>query len=170
MTAGACLVLSLTACAGQAGNARLAQAEASGDGTLRIGLILDNVGDRSFLNDSQRTAARLAVQEINAAGGHKGKPVELLPEKVNEDASGQARELVAAKADVVIGPTDSSHAGEAIDVLARAKVTLISPANTAMAPHVDRERRLTTSHGSSSPISNRAVVAWWRQWFEQPRG
>ncbi|WP_309106592.1 ABC transporter substrate-binding protein [Arthrobacter sp.] len=133
MTAGACLVLALTACAGQAGNARLSEAEASGDGTLRIGLILDNVGDRSFLNDSQRTAARLAVQEINAAGGHKGKPVELLPEKVNEDASGQARELVAAKADVVIGPTDSSNAGEAIDVLARAKVTLISPANTAMA-------------------------------------
>lgn len=133
LTAGGCLVLALTACAGQAGNARLAQAEASGDGTLRIGLILDNVGERSFLNDSQRTAARLAVQEINAAGGHKGKPVELLPEKVNEDASGQARELVAAKADVVIGPTDSSHAGGAIDVLARAKVTLISPANTAMA-------------------------------------
>lgn len=133
MTAGACLVLVLTACAGQAGNARLTQSEASGDGTLRIGLILDNVGDRSFLNDSQRAAARLAVQEINAAGGHKGKPVELLPEKVNEDASGQARELVAAKADVVIGPTDSSHAGGAIDVLARAKVTLISPANTAMA-------------------------------------
>ena len=133
MTAGACLVLALTACAGQAGNARLAQAEASGDGTLRIGLILDNEGQRSFLNDSQRTAARLAVQEINAAGGHKGKPVELLPDKVNEDASGQARELVAAKADVVIGPTDSSHAGGAIDVLARAKVTLISPGNTAMA-------------------------------------
>ena len=133
MTAGACLVLVLTACAGQAGNARLTQAEASGDGTLRIGLILDNVGDRTFLNDSQRAAARLAVQEINAAGGHKGKPVELLPEKVNEDASGQARELVAAKADAVIGPTDSSHAGGAIDVLARAKVTLISPANTAMA-------------------------------------
>lgn len=133
MTAGACLVLVLTACAGQAGNARLTQSEASGDGTLRIGLILDNVGDRSFLNDSQRAAARLAVQEINAAGGHKGKPVELLPEQVNEDASGQARELVAAKADVVIGPTDSSRAGGAIDVLARAKVTLISPANTATA-------------------------------------
>jgi branched-chain amino acid transport system substrate-binding protein len=133
MTIGACLLLALSACAGQAGNVRLAQPEASGDGTLRIGLLLDNVGDRSFLNDSQRAAAQLAVQEINAAGGHKGKPVELLPEKVNEDASGQARELVAAKADVVIGPTDSSHAGGAIDVLSAAKVTLISPANTAMA-------------------------------------
>jgi branched-chain amino acid transport system substrate-binding protein len=76
-------------------------------------------------------AAKLAVQEINAAGGHKGRPVELLPEKIGGDTAAQARELVDAKADVVIGPTDSSRAPAAIDVLSKAKVALISPANTA---------------------------------------
>jgi branched-chain amino acid transport system substrate-binding protein len=106
-------------------------AEASGDGTLRIGLILDSTGENSFLNAPQLAAARLAVQEINAAGGHKGKPVELLPTETGQDAAGQAQALVSAKADVVIGPTDSSHAAAAIDILSRARTPLISPANTA---------------------------------------
>lgn len=124
-------MLVLAGCSGVAGNARLDSVEASGDGTLRIGLILDNTGDQRFLNDSQRAAAKLAVQEINAAGGHKGKPVQLLPEPSGDGSQAQASELVAAKADVVIGPTDSSHAAGAIDVLSRAKVPLISPANSA---------------------------------------
>ncbi len=128
---GAVVVLALAACAGPGGNARLDPSEASGDGTLRIGLILDNTGGQEFLNAPQLAAAKLAVKEINAAGGHKGKPVELLPERVGTDTAAQAKDLVAAKADVVIGPTDSSHAADAIDVLARAKVAIISPANTA---------------------------------------
>ncbi|XAS69632.1 ABC transporter substrate-binding protein [Micrococcaceae bacterium Sec5.7] len=128
---GALAVLAVSACAGPAGNARLESVDASGDGTLRIGLILDNTGKQGFLNASQLAAAKLAVQEINAAGGHKGKPVELLPETVGEDTAAQAKALVGAKADVVIGPTDSSRAPAAIDVLSKAKITLISPANTA---------------------------------------
>jgi neutral amino acid transport system substrate-binding protein len=127
----ACAVLALAACSGQTGNARVNKVDASGDGTLRIGLILDNSGKQGFLNASQLAAAKLAVQEINAAGGHKGKPVELLPEKTGEDAAAQAKALVAGQADVVIGPTDSSRAPDAIDVLSRAKVAIISPANTA---------------------------------------
>jgi branched-chain amino acid transport system substrate-binding protein len=109
----------------------VASADASGDGTLRIGLILDNTGRQNFLNAPQLAAARLAVKDINAAGGHKGKPVELLPETISTDTAAQAKALVAAKADVVIGPTDSSRAPAAIDVLSNAKVALISPANSA---------------------------------------
>ncbi|MBT2596020.1 ABC transporter substrate-binding protein [Arthrobacter sp. ISL-72] len=129
LAAGTALVLA--GCSGQTGNARVDAADAAGDGTLRVGLILDNTGKQSFLNASQLAAAKLAVQEINAAGGHKGRPVELLPEEIGEDTAAQAKALVAAKADVVIGPTDSSRAPGAIDVLANAKVAIISPANTA---------------------------------------
>ena len=127
----AATALALAGCSGQSGNVRVDTVDANGDGTLRIGLILDNTGKQSFLNSSQLAAAKLAVQEINAAGGHKGRPVELLPEKISEDTTSQAKELVAAKADVVIGPTDSSRAPGAIDVLSRAKVAIISPANAA---------------------------------------
>lgn len=131
--AAACLAaaVAVTGCAGPTGNARVDTAEASGDGTLRIGILLDNTGGQSFLNAPQLAAVKLAVKEINAAGGHKGKPVELLPESVSTDTAAQAKNLVAAKADVVIGPTDSSHAADAIDVLSRAKIAIISPANAA---------------------------------------
>lgn len=128
----AALVLAVTACSGVAGNARLADAEASGDGTLRIGVILDSSGEQSFLNDAQQAAVELAVRDVNADGGHKGKPVELLATPSGDSAS-QARKLVDGKADVVVGPTDSVNAPAAIDVLSRAGITVISPANTASA-------------------------------------
>lgn len=131
LAAGTVAALALTGCLGPSGSARVASADASGDGTLRIGLLLDNTGRQNFLNAPQLAAAKLAVKDINAAGGHKGKPVELLPETISTDTAAQAKALVAAKADVVIGPTDSSRAPAAIDVLANAKVALISPANSA---------------------------------------
>lgn len=124
-------VLGITACSGTGGNARVESAEASGDGVLRVGLILDNTGDSAFLNAPQLAAAKLAVQDINAAGGHKGRPVELLPVHPDLETAGQANALLTAKADVVIGPTDSSHAAAAVDILSRARTPLISPANTA---------------------------------------
>ncbi|TDT76257.1 amino acid/amide ABC transporter substrate-binding protein (HAAT family) [Arthrobacter sp. AG258] len=124
-------VLGATACSGTGGNARVESAEASGDGVLRVGLVLDNTGGNAFLNQPQLAAAKLAVQDINAAGGHKGRPVELLPAHLEQDTAGQAKALLAAKADVVIGPTDSSHAEAAVGVLSGAHIPLISPANTA---------------------------------------
>lgn len=131
LAVAAAAALTLTACLGPSGGARVGQADASGDGTLRIGLLLDNTGAQAFLNAPQLAAAKLAVKEINAAGGHKGKPVELLPATVSGDTESQANALAAAKADVVIGPTDSSRAPRAIDVLSGARIALISPANTA---------------------------------------
>jgi neutral amino acid transport system substrate-binding protein len=132
-TTAAALLLALAGCAGAAGgNSRLDTVEASGDGVLRIGMILDNAGKQSFLNEAQRAAAEVAVKDINAAGGHKGRPVELLI-GAGGDTGAQAGNLVDGKADVVIGPTDSSHAAAAIDVLSAARTPLISPANSAAA-------------------------------------
>ena len=68
--------------------------------------------------------------------------MELLPGTIGDDTAAQAKELAAAKADVVIGPTDSSRAPAAIDVLSAAKVALISPANAASGAEHLQERRL----------------------------
>ena len=46
----ACALLAVTACSGVTGNARVESVEASGDGILRVGLVLDNTGDSAFLN------------------------------------------------------------------------------------------------------------------------
>ena len=128
-------------------NARLSSVTPSGDGILRIGVILDNTGSSAFLNESELAAAKLAVKQINDAGGYKGHPVELLPASAasesrsasqgasasafTADTAAQAKALLSAHADVVVGPTDSSHAPAAIDVLSPARIPLISPANTA---------------------------------------
>ncbi|MEZ2389482.1 ABC transporter substrate-binding protein [bacterium RCC_150] len=142
----AVVAVALAGCSGSIGNARLETATPGGDGVLRIGLILDNSGSSAFLNESELAAAKLAVKQINDAGGFKGRPVELLPAPaanegdVNKastaapftaDTAAQAKALLAAHADVVIGPSDSSHAPAAIDVLSPARVPLVSPANTA---------------------------------------
>ncbi|MBG0740401.1 ABC transporter substrate-binding protein [Paeniglutamicibacter antarcticus] len=124
-------VLVATACSGPSGNARSATVGASGDGVLKVGLLLDNSGAQGFLNDSEQAAAKLAVSQINVSGGLNSKPVELLPATPGADTTSQATTLAAAKADVVIGPTDSSNAAAAIRVLSKARIVLISPANSA---------------------------------------
>ncbi|HEV7167287.1 MAG TPA: ABC transporter substrate-binding protein [Micrococcaceae bacterium] len=129
----ATIVLGATACGSMTGNARTASVQASGDGVLKVGLLLDSSGTQDFINSSERAAAKLAVKQINATGGLKGKPVELLPDQPGTDVKSQANTLAAAGADVVIGPTDSSNATAALDVLSRSRITLISPANTAAA-------------------------------------
>ncbi|MFH5880106.1 ABC transporter substrate-binding protein [Arthrobacter sp. NA-172] len=137
----AALAVGLAGCSAQVGNARLDAVTPSGDGVLHIGMILDNTGSSAFLNESELAAAKLAVKQINDAGGYKGHPVELLPASAASDGSSaaaftadtasQAKALLAAHADVVVGPTDSSHAPAAIDILSPARIPLISPANTA---------------------------------------
>ena len=130
LAGGAAAVLALAACA-PGGDARTARPAPSGDGVLRVGLLLDNVGESAYLNDAQLAAVVLAVQEANAAGGHAGKPVELLDPEPSADTGAAARRRGAGGAAGGIGPTDSSRAPAAIDVLARATVPLISPANTS---------------------------------------
>ncbi|MCI0141405.1 ABC transporter substrate-binding protein [Arthrobacter bambusae] len=143
----AALAVGLAGCSAPVGNARLSSVTPSGDGVLRVGVILDNTGSSAFLNESELAAAKLAVKQINDSGGYKNRPVELLPESAagegisasqgasaaafTADTATQAKALLSAHADVVVGPTDSSHAPAAIDVLAPARIPLISPANTA---------------------------------------
>lgn len=124
-------VLAVTACGLVGGDARTATPAASGDGVLRLGLLLDATGGSQYLSDSERAGVVLAVQQANAAGGFAGMPVELLPPESGADTGAAAQRLAKAGADAVIGPTDSGHAPAAIDALRSAKVPLISPANTA---------------------------------------
>jgi len=50
----------------------------SAGGPLKIGLLLSFTGDLSDFGPAHENAARLAVKEINAAGGVLGKPIEVV--------------------------------------------------------------------------------------------
>lgn len=130
-TAG--IALMAASCTQAPANTRAASTGPSGDGVLKIGLVLESTGEQKFLNEAQRAAVHLAVQEINDAGGYGGRDVQLLPSQAGEAAAVAAQDFINGGADVVIGPTDSASAPEAIDLLSEASVPLISPANSAAA-------------------------------------
>lgn len=127
------LAVTGSGCSQNTANVRVANTEASGDGVLKIGVVLESTGEQKFLNEAQRAAVQLAVRDINDAGGFEGRNVQLLPAQAGEAATIAAQDFIDGGADVVIGPTDSSSAPDAIDLLSEASVALISPANSAAA-------------------------------------
>jgi branched-chain amino acid transport system substrate-binding protein len=105
-----------------------------GDGVLRIGTLFPSTGATAFLGAPQLDAVKVAVADINAAGGVNGKPVELVSDD-SGDASTQTAEasladLVKKGADVIIGPSSSVLAQRLLTAAAAAQVAMISPAAT----------------------------------------
>jgi branched-chain amino acid transport system substrate-binding protein len=82
------------------------------DRSARIGLITDQTGPLSFMGVANANVARMVVDDINAAGGLLGRPVELFIEDSATDD--EVAEAVAAKlvervgVDVVVGGIYSS--------------------------------------------------------------
>jgi ABC-type branched-subunit amino acid transport system substrate-binding protein len=135
--------LALTACGGGAETAApsssapasSAPAAAKGDGVLTVGTLLPQTGSLAFLGPPEFAGVKLAVQEINAAGGVLGKPaVEIDTDSGDTStniASQSVDKLLQQKADVVVGAASSSVSLSVIDKITGADVVEISPANTS---------------------------------------
>ncbi len=114
----------LTAIAGAvatgAGSWVVRPAMAAGD-PIKIGIATDLTGFLGFAGVADANVARLAVDEINAAGGLLGRPVELYVEDTASDetaAVSAARKLVQQdKVDMVIGGILSSTRNAIKDVI-----------------------------------------------------
>lgn len=105
-----------------------------GDGVLRIGTLFPSTGATAFLGPPQLDAVKVAVADINAAGGVNGKPVVLLSDDsgdaTTQTAEASLADLVKKGADVIIGPSSSVLAQRLLTAAAAAQVALISPAAT----------------------------------------
>jgi ABC-type branched-subunit amino acid transport system substrate-binding protein len=110
--------------------------EGETDGTLSLGGLLPETGDLSFMGPPMTTGAALAIEEINAAGGVNGQPVEF----GNED-SGDGDPPVAGDAadrhisngvDVILGAAASGISLNVIDTVVAACRLQFSPANTSI--------------------------------------
>lgn len=93
------------------GGSALAQSPAAGE-AVRIGAILPLTGDGSAYGPGMEVAIRAAVDEVNAAGGILGRPVELI---VEDDATNPDQGVLAANklidvdgVDAIIGTWASS--------------------------------------------------------------
>jgi branched-chain amino acid transport system substrate-binding protein len=105
--------------------------------SFKVGGILPLTGNLAFLGPPAVAGVGLAVSDINAAGGVNGAQAchDILDSGDSTDMSistASAGTMVAGKPSVVIGAESSSVSLNFVDTLTDAKITQISPANTAI--------------------------------------
>ena len=105
--------------------------------TFKVGGILPLTGNLAFLGPPEVAGVGLAVSDINAAGGVNGvdacHQVEDSGDTTDLSVStASARTMIQDKVSVVIGAASSSVSLNLVDRLTAAKITHVSPANTAV--------------------------------------
>ncbi len=106
-----------------------------GDGVMRIGLLLPRSGPGADLGEALTHAAELAVGEINTHGGVAGHSVELIGRDEGSDiatAGVGLSGLIAAGADVIIGPASSTIALGVLRQAVDAHKVVCSPTASAL--------------------------------------
>ena len=110
-------------------------AEAMASGELVIGTLLPVTGDLAFLGPPEVAGARLAVADVNAAGGVFGGDVVLHEGDsgdTNQDiANPEVDRLLALDVDAIIGAASSAVSKLVIDKITGNNVIHFSPANTS---------------------------------------
>ena len=105
--------------------------EASGE-PIKIGVAADLTGPFTIYGTSMQRSAQIAVDEINAAGGVLGRPLELVVEDTQTDVAvttDKARKLIESdKVPMVLGPIGSDAADALFKTVAEdGKTVLIYP-------------------------------------------
>jgi branched-chain amino acid transport system substrate-binding protein len=112
-----------------------ATGDVGGDGVLTIGTLLPVTGDLAFLGPPEVAGARLAVEDINAAGGVFGADVRLVEGDsgdTNQDiANPEVDRLLSQGVDSIHGAASSAVSKLVIDKITGAGVIHFSPANTS---------------------------------------
>lgn len=107
-----------------------------GDGELVIGAVLPQSGNLAQLGPPMIEGAKMAVADINKAGGVNGKPVRLI---VKDDGGGGNDDLALTsvdqlinndKVDAIVGAAASGTTKSIIDKVTSAGIVECSPSNT----------------------------------------
>lgn len=104
---------------------------------LTIGALLPQSGDLAFLGPPQFAGVKLAIQDVNAAGGVLGKPVKEFTADEGDGtpdiASPDTDKLLNDNVDVIVGAAASGVSLSVIDKITGAGVMEISGSNTSPA-------------------------------------
>lgn len=113
--------------------------------TIKIGLNLELSGEVSSYGQTEANGAKLAVKEINAAGGIDGKKIEIV-EKDNKSATAEAAtvatSLTSEGVNVIIGPATSGASAASLSSVTTAGVPMISPSATQTDLVVDKSGKV----------------------------
>lgn len=122
-----------TACAAMATAPISVAAQEEGD-TVRIGSLFELSGAVAAYGQTQSNAIKMAVEEINEAGGIDGKQVEIVEFDTKSDdteAAVLATRLASQEnVSVIIGPATTSQMQAAIPIVNEFEVPLVSPSVT----------------------------------------
>ena len=112
--------------------------------TYKVGALLDLSGPCSNLGIPEKQTAEMMVDQINAAGGINGHPVEIIiydTEGDNDKAALMAEKLINQdKVLAIVGPSRSGTSMHIIDTVTTAKIPLVSlaAARSIVEPVEDR--------------------------------
>ena len=106
------------------------------DGELVVGTLLPQTGSLASLGPPEFAGVKLAVKDINEAGGVLGKPVKQIDSDSGDTstniASSSVDRLLSQKVDSIVGAASSAVTLTVIDKVTGAGVLMISPANTSL--------------------------------------
>lgn len=112
--------------------------EGAGDGVFKVGTFLPVTGNLAFLGPPEVAGVKLAIKDIEAAGGIPGFDKIELEEGDSGDTStntGQqtVKRLLPLGIDILVGAASSGSTLSVLDQVTGAGVMMISPANTSPA-------------------------------------
>lgn len=124
---------------------------------IKFGGVMSITGGGASIGRSAQVAWRLAIEDINAAGGLLGRKVELVIADTQTDpthAVAETRRLIDnEKVDVLVGPATSQEAIPTANVSTEKKVIQISTAaSTALTPKVAPYHFSTSATGANQLI------------------
>ena len=101
---------------------------------IKVGEIASLTGKEAAFGQSSHKGTVLAVEQLNAAGGVLGRPIQLLSEdnqsKAGESATVARKLLSREKVVALLGEVASSRSLEMAPIAQRAKIPMISPSST----------------------------------------
>ena len=137
---------------------------------IKVGLIAELTGDIPAVGASCKNAARMAVQEINEAGGFQFGEKKYNVDLIIEDNAGKADQSVSAaqklitqkKVVAIVGPNASRYALPASEIAESSKVVLITPWSTTPKTTLDSKTGLPKNYVFRScfidPFQGRVVA------------
>jgi branched-chain amino acid transport system substrate-binding protein len=134
------------------------------DDVYKIGAIFSTTGPASSLGIPEKNTIEMLVNEINAAGGIKGKKIEVV---IYDDASDETNARNKAsklinddKVSVIIGPTVSGASLAIIDTVQNAKIPLVSCAASVKIVEPVADRKFVFKTAQSDVLVGMRIVEY----------
>lgn len=147
--------------------ALVAPAAAQGSAPYRIGALLDVTGGASFLGKPEQNAVVLAVEQVNAAGGIRGRKVELVFEDAKStetDSVLGARKLITqANVAALIGTSRTGGAMAILPIASEAGVAMLAPVSGVAVVEPVAQRKWIFRPGQGGDLSVGKVIDYARR-------